>query len=209
MAFDYNYRSVADTTATVFNAVTHTGFTVVQWCFVQMNGAFGGAGYNYGLHPCQMFSYANNSQYYYYDEFRVGCSTGPVIKDAYTIPIAFTTNTIDFDTGDRKTMNRLRLTMRTPIVDGSEAQPEPLPTLNNAGMSLVCSVFKDRKADALGSGTTADITYTHNMQTLIDNPSFNWSNLGTFRKIKFMLECNSYIPLQFQYLEANVRVAAH
>jgi hypothetical protein len=209
MAFDNSGVSIADGRPSLFNAITHTGSEIMQWCWIQINTT-GTGGYNYGLHPCKMSRINDLSGYYQYDSFRCSSTTGPVIIDSWTIPVKFTTNTYDFGTGDRKTINRLRLIMRTPATDQSdEAESSPLELLNDAGLTLSCSVFKDRKADNTITATAQDLTYTHNLQTLIDNPSFNWNNLGTFRKIKFAVECNTYMALQFLAFEANVRKANH
>jgi hypothetical protein len=99
--------------------------------------------------------------------------------------------------------------MRIPRTDDSEALGAPLSILNDAGQTLSCGVYKDRAADNLVTGFSPVISYTHNLQTLIDNPTLNWNNLGTFRKIKFVIQVNTYTPIQFLSLDATVRKAQH
>lgn len=208
LAFDHQYKDGSYRTPQIYVAQASTGYAPYQYVWVTLGNSINS--YNYSLHCCSLFSYYTMGDYYCYDQFRRDNTNTPILKESWTIPIQWTTNSFDFGTNNRKLLRRARLIMRIPNTDTSEASSDAvIPILNNYGQNLTLSVYKDRKADEFNNNATATMTYEIALETLIDNPSMNMNNLGHCRKVKFACCTNTYQKLEFLALDVTMTMAEH
>lgn len=159
------------------------------------------SGFTYGLHPRYHFPYSESSLAEgYHDAYNLNNDTA---VDSYRIPVSIVTNYFDFGNDKRKFLRSIRLIGdHIYPYNGSGA---PWDAFEADGLTLTLGVTK---SDDFGNNSAPEIIRSKALLTQTEH-RYNFNNFGAFRKIRFFILINTFVPLRLEALELTIAQGTH
>jgi hypothetical protein len=160
----------------------------------------------YGLHPNFYNAGSSMTEDAGFDIFRSGDAA---TLYAYRIPIGIYTNLVDFNSSNRKFINRATLVGDT-IYNSVPSVTGVNPFANETFEIYLCYTHNDMAKTDASEWKIRETTYTFPTTEVYTNQQrLYWNNLGHAREYKFAIICNSWTPIRWEALDLMVSLGTH
>lgn len=202
---EYAGGSTVHALSTICEELLFTSLGAKTYCFSNVRGTVAAVNFSYALHP-RLLGYEGSTLDSasgtppWYDAYVLN-DTATI--DPYKIPIMIATNEYDFGNDHRKFLKSVRII--GDHIKSISSAVAPWAAFIAEGLTLTLGVSR---IDGLSNQTSPELIRSKALDTFNEH-RYQFNNFGAFRRVRFWILINAYVPVRFQALELTISQGTH